>query len=93
MEQLYYRACSPGVHPAEHPVQFLTLTGGFRAAVAVALHDDSYMGESDQAKIRICDGCGKPMIYLGKLPQSHGKPAVMIFRCFSCNRVASEPVI
>jgi hypothetical protein len=66
------------------------LIGGFRAAVAVALHDDSHMGESDQAKGRICDGCDKPMIYLGKLPQVGRKPAVFVFRCFGCNRVTSE---
>jgi hypothetical protein len=69
------------------------LIDGFRAVVAVALHNDSHMGESDQARIRMCDGCAEPMTYLGKLPQSHGKPAVMIFRCFRCNKVALEPVI
>ena len=37
------------------------LIGGFRAVVAVALHNDLHMGESG-AEIRICDGCGKPMI-------------------------------
>jgi hypothetical protein len=25
------------------------------------------MGESDEPKVRICDGCGKPMTYLGTL--------------------------
>jgi hypothetical protein len=69
------------------------LIAGFRAAVAVALHNDSHMGESDQAKIRICDRCGKPMTSLGKLPQAGRKPAVLVFRCFACHRVASEPVI
>jgi len=48
------------------------------------------MRESDQAKFRICDGCGAPMTYLSKLPQVGRKPAAFIFRCFGCNRVTSE---
>jgi hypothetical protein len=36
------------------------------------------MGESDEPKVRICDGCGKP--------------AVIVFRCYGCNAVASEPL-
>jgi recombinational DNA repair protein (RecF pathway) len=48
------------------------------------------MGVSNQ--IRICDGCGKPVTYLGKLPTSRGKPAVIVFRCYGCNAVASVPV-
>jgi len=66
------------------------LVGGFRAAVAVVLQNDSHMDESDQAKIRICDGCDKPMTYLGKLPKVGRKPAVFVFRCLGCNRVTSE---
>jgi hypothetical protein len=69
------------------------LIGAFRAAVAVALHNDSHMGESDQAMLQICDGCGAPMTYVGKLPRAGRKPAVLVFRCFACHRVASEPVI
>jgi hypothetical protein len=49
------------------------------------------MGAPDQAEVRSCGGCGKPMRYLGTLPQSGGKPAVIVFRCFGCNKVASDP--
>jgi RNase P subunit RPR2 len=41
---------------------------------------------------RICGGCGKPMSYVGKLPQVRLKPALIVFRCFGCNAVASVPV-
>jgi hypothetical protein len=54
----------------EHPVLFLMLTGGFRTAVAVVALDDSQMGDSEQAGVRICDGCGARMFYLGMLPKS-----------------------
>jgi hypothetical protein len=77
----------------EHPVTLWMLTVGFRAALSVALCNDSGMGESDEARTRICDGCGKPISYLGKLPQAGRKPAVFIYRCFGCNRVTSEPVV
>jgi hypothetical protein len=83
----------PSVCLAEHPVTFLMLIGGFRTALSVALCNDSGMGGSDQARTRICDGCGRPMSYLGKLPQAGRKPAVFVYRCFGCNRVTSEPVI
>jgi len=50
------------------------------------------MGDSNQAQARICDACSKPMTYLGTLPQSRRKPALIVFRCYSCNAVASEPI-
>jgi hypothetical protein len=39
---------------------------------------------------RTCE-CGKQMTHLGSLPQSKGKPAIDIFRCYSCDNVISEP--
>jgi hypothetical protein len=38
---------------------------------------------------RTCE-CGNQMTYLGDLPQSRGKPAIRIFRCYHCNNVVSE---
>jgi hypothetical protein len=35
--------------------------------------------------------CGKEMSHLGDLPQSRGKPAIHVFRCYGCNNVVSEP--
>jgi hypothetical protein len=39
---------------------------------------------------RTCE-CGKQMTFLGDLPQSGGKRAIHIFRCYDCGSVDSEP--
>jgi hypothetical protein len=35
--------------------------------------------------------CGRQMTHLGDLPQSRGKPAIRIFRCYGCDNVVSAP--
>jgi hypothetical protein len=37
-----------------------------------------------------CDVCGEEMKHLGDLPNTTSFAAVRIFRCYGCNKVASE---
>ncbi|MGJ5181440.1 hypothetical protein ACQR16_32050 [Bradyrhizobium oligotrophicum] len=36
-----------------------------------------------------CDQCGSDMTHLGDLPAVLGAAAVRVFRCYSCNIIAS----
>jgi hypothetical protein len=38
----------------------------------------------------VCEHCEIEMTFVGKLPSVLHYPAVRVFRCFSCNHVASE---
>ena len=61
--------------------------------MAVKLCDPNRMtSESTPSKefARTCKGCCGEMMYLGTLPRSRGKPALPVFRCFTCNNVDSE---
>jgi hypothetical protein len=40
---------------------------------------------------RECDNCHAQMQQLGKLPAIGAKPSIEVFRCYGCNRIASEP--
>jgi hypothetical protein len=39
---------------------------------------------------RECENCHAEMQRIGKLPAIGSKPLVKVFRCFRCNRIASE---
>jgi hypothetical protein len=47
--------------------------------------------QQHESPSRTCE-CGNRMMHLGDLPQSRGKPAIHIFRCYDCNNVVSEAV-
>lgn len=38
----------------------------------------------------VCKHCDLTMVFLGKLPSVQQHPEVQVFRCLSCNHVASE---
>jgi hypothetical protein len=40
----------------------------------------------------VCQHCDVAMVYVGKLPSVQHHPEVCVFRCYSCNHVASEKV-
>jgi hypothetical protein len=39
---------------------------------------------------RECENCHAEMQSVGKLPAIGAKPQIKVFRCFGCNRIASE---
>ena len=39
---------------------------------------------------RLCEQCGLPMKYVGKLPRSGEKPQIMVYRCDTCRRIESD---
>jgi hypothetical protein len=39
-----------------------------------------------------CQHCEKAMTLLGKLPREALRPAVRVFRCHGCNRIAAEEI-
>jgi hypothetical protein len=42
---------------------------------------------------RECENCHAQMEQFGKLPAVLTKQAVKVFRCYGCNRIASEPAL
>jgi hypothetical protein len=41
---------------------------------------------------RICERCGASMKYVGKLPGSGDRALLMVYRCYNCQRIASDEV-
>jgi hypothetical protein len=40
----------------------------------------------------VCEQCAAAMKFVGKLPSVQHRPEVRVFRCLSCNQVASVEV-
>jgi hypothetical protein len=47
-------------------------------------------GQQDSSPARRCENCDHEMMQLGAFPAIAGRVAVVIFRCYGCNLVASE---
>ena len=41
---------------------------------------------------RICERCGASMKYVGKLPGSGDRALLIVYRCYNCQRIASDEV-
>jgi hypothetical protein len=51
------------------------------------------MAPASEIPSPVCEDCETAMTFVGKLPSVLHYPAVRVFRCYSCNHVASEEAV